>query len=114
EEFKLIGVAAMSNADLSDAKYGLRFDKANGKVRFGKDGFSADDLAVLFQDQPASFSLMVGGYTADPRHAAEANLGVNLPARSVLAYAPPLVAYAERVSGNTDWSAAFSADRENG
>ena len=111
EEFKLIGVAAMSNADLSDAKYGLRFDKANGKVRFGKDGFSADDLAVLFQDQPASFSLMVGGYTADPRHAAEANLGVNLPARSVLAYAPPLVAYAERVSGNTDWSAAFSADR---
>jgi uncharacterized protein (TIGR02099 family) len=110
EEFKLNGTAAMSNADLSDAKYGLRLDKANGKVRFSKEGFSADDLATTFQGQPASFSLMVGAFTGDPKHAVEANLGVNLPARSVLAYAPPLVAYAEHVSGNADWNAAFSAD----
>jgi uncharacterized protein (TIGR02099 family) len=110
DDFKLTGTAAMTNADLSDAKYGLRFDKANGKVRFNKDGFSADDLAVSFQGQPASFSLVVGGFAADPRHAVEANLGVNLPARSVLAYAPPLVAYAEHVTGSADWNAAFSAD----
>jgi len=110
EELKLAGTAALSNADLSDTKYGLRFDKANGKVRFAKDGFSADDLAVTFQGQPATFALLVGGFTADPKHAVEANLGVNLPARSVLAYAPPLVGYADHIAGNADWNAAFSAD----
>ena len=110
EELKLAGTATLSNADLSDAKYGLRFDKANGKVRFSKDGFSADDLAVSFQGQPATFALVVGGFTADPKHAVEANVGVNLPARSVLAYAPPLVAYADHISGNADWNAVFSAD----
>jgi uncharacterized protein (TIGR02099 family) len=110
EELKLAGTASLSNADLSDAKYGLRFDKANGKVRFAKDGFSADDLAVSFQGQPATFALLVGAFAADSKHAVEANLSVNLPARSVLAYAPPLVAYADRVAGSAEWNAAFSAD----
>jgi len=110
EELKLAGTASLSNADLSDTKYGLRFDKANGKVRFAKDGFSADDLAVSFQGQPATFALLVGGFTADPKHTVEANLSVNLPARGVLAYAPPLVAYADHVAGNAEWNAAFSAD----
>jgi uncharacterized protein (TIGR02099 family) len=110
EQLKLSGVASLSNADLSDAKYGLRLDKANGYVRFGKDGFSADELATLFQGQPATFSLMTGGYTVNRKHVVEATLGVNLPARSVLAYAPPLVTYADRVSGNADWNVTFSAD----
>jgi len=115
EEFKLNGSASLANADLSDAKYALRLDKANGKVRFSKEGFSADDVATLFQGQPANFSLMVGGFTGNPAHIVEANLGVNLPARSVIAYAPPLVAYAEHVTGSADWNAAFSADGgENG
>jgi len=109
-DMKLVGAALMSNSDLSDAKYGLKLEKSNGKVRFSKDGLSADDLATTFQGQPAQFSLMVGAFTADPRHAVEANLSVNLPARSVLAYAPPLVAYAEHVTGNADWNASFSAD----
>jgi uncharacterized protein (TIGR02099 family) len=110
EQFKLSGTVNLSNADLSDAKYGLRLDKANGKVRFTKDGFSADDLAALFQGQPASFTLTVGAFTGNPKHVVEANLGVNLPARSVLAYAPTLAPYADRVTGSADWNGAFSAD----
>ncbi|HEX6833378.1 MAG TPA: YhdP family protein [Rudaea sp.] len=113
-DFKLAGTANLANSDLSDAKYGLRLDKANGRVRFGRDGFSADDLHALFEGQPAAFSLLVGGFTADPHHAVEASLQTNAAARSVIAYAPALQPYAEYLNGNADWVAAFSADNDAG
>lgn len=110
EQFKLSGSVNLTGADLSDSKYGLRLDKAAGRVRFSRDGFAADDLAATFEDQPAKFSLLVGAFTADARHALEANLTATAPARSVLAYAPVLQPYFDYVSGNAVWNAMFSVD----
>jgi uncharacterized protein (TIGR02099 family) len=110
EQLALTGTAVLSDADLADAKYALRLNHANGKVRFSQSGFSADDLAVTMHDQPATFGLAVGAFTANSRHAVEANLNANLPAAKVLAYVPALSAYAEHIGGGANWSAAFSAD----
>jgi uncharacterized protein (TIGR02099 family) len=110
EQFTVAGTVALSDADLTDAKYGLHFNHANGKVRFSKAGFSADDLAVTMQGQPATFGLAVGAFTGNARRAVEANLSANLPASTVTAYVPSLSAYAEHIGGRANWNASFSAD----
>ncbi len=110
EQLALTGTVALSDAELADAKYALHLYHANGKVRFSQSGFSADDLAVTMHDQPATFGLAVGAFTADAHHAVEAILHANLPAANVLAYVPALSAYADHIAGSANWSASFSAD----
>jgi uncharacterized protein (TIGR02099 family) len=113
EDLDLAGNAMLTDADLADAKYQLRLNKANGKVRFSQHGFSANDLAVTMNAKPATFNLAVGGFVADPRHAVEANLRASAPVSDLLAYAPILSAWADHVSGGTVWSAGFSADGDS-
>jgi uncharacterized protein (TIGR02099 family) len=114
DQFKMTGTANLLASDLSDSKYGLHFEKANGVVRFGRDGFAASDLSTTYEGQPARFGLLVGGFTADTQHVVEARLDANAPARSVLAYAPVLQPYANYINGNANWNASFSADGEAG
>jgi uncharacterized protein (TIGR02099 family) len=112
ERLELAGTVKLADADVSDAKYNLRLTKANGGVRFSQRGFASDPLAVNMNGKPATFALAVGGMTADPKHAVEATLAANLPARELLAYAPLLTAYADRVDGATLWNIGFSADSD--
>ncbi|MDR3385736.1 MAG: YhdP family protein [Rudaea sp.] len=112
DQLELAGSAVLADADLADAKYNLHLNKASGKLRFTQRGFAADDLAVTMNGKPADFSLAVGGLTADPRHAVEANLQATMPARDVLAYAPVLESYSDRLSGSALWNAGFSADSD--
>ena len=112
DQKELAGNAVLTDADLADAKYNLHLNKANGKLRFTQRGFAADHLAVTMNDKPADFSLAVGGLSADPRHAVEANLRATMPARDVLAYAPVLQSYSDRLSGSAVWNADFSADSD--
>lgn len=112
EQLDLAGTLVLTDADLADAKYNLHLNKANGKLRFTQRGFATDDLPVTMNGKAANFNLAVGGLTADPRHAVEGKLRATLPAQDVLAYAPPLAAYADRISGSTQWTAGFSADSD--
>ena len=114
DQLELAGTVALTDADLADAKYNLHLNNANGKLRFSQRGFAADDLAVTMNGKPADFSLAVGGMTADSRHAVEANLRATMPAREVLAYAPMLQAYSDRLDGSALWNAGFSADGDTG
>ena len=112
EQFELDGTVALSDADLADAKYGLHLNKASGKVNFTQRGFSTDTLPVTVNGKPAEFRLAVGAMTSDPRHAVEANLRATLPATEILAYAPLLQGYSDRLSGSAQWNAGFSADSD--
>ena len=109
EQLALAGTVMVSDADLADAKYALHLNRANGKLRFSQAGFAADDLAVMVEGQPAIFGLAVGAFTADPKHAVEANLSATLPASAILAYAPALSGYADHLSGSATWNASFNA-----
>ncbi|HEY8011355.1 MAG TPA: YhdP family protein [Rudaea sp.] len=112
ESFTLDGKAQLDDANLSDAKYALRFDKANGALRFNRSGFSADELATTFHDKPAKFSLAVGGYVANAQHVVEAKVETRLPVGNVLDYAPALNEYQKYTSGDANWTALFSADQD--
>jgi uncharacterized protein (TIGR02099 family) len=112
DQLDLAGAVVLTDADLADAKYNLHLNKANGKLRFTQRGFAAPDLAVTMNGKPADFSLAVGGLTSDPHHAVEANLRATMAARDVLAYAPVLQSYSDRLSGSAVWNAAFSADSD--
>jgi uncharacterized protein (TIGR02099 family) len=113
ENFQIDGKVQLSDADLADAKYDLKFDKADGMLRFNRSGFSADQLATTFKGKPAKFSLAVGGYVVEARHAVEGRVDTRLPASDVLAYAPALKSYEKYLSGETNWSAQFSVDRDS-
>jgi uncharacterized protein (TIGR02099 family) len=112
EDYTLDGTAQLTQAELIDPKYSLRFDNATGPVRFNRSGFSADALATTFRSKPAKFSLAAGGYVADSRHVVEGKVETRLPVRDVLSYAPALNDYQKYTSGDSDWVALFSVDRE--
>ena len=113
EQLELTGTATLTDADLTDAKYNLHLNKANGNLRFTQRGFAADNLPVTMNGKPADFSLAVGGLTTDSHHAVEANLRATMPVRDVLAYAPVLEAYSDRIDGSALWNAGFSADNDS-
>jgi uncharacterized protein (TIGR02099 family) len=112
EQLDLKGAVMLTDADLADPKYALRLNKANGSVRFGQTGFSADDLKVSMNNQPATFHLAVGGFTGDPQIAVDASLRAQLPARDLLVYAPVLEGYADRIDGAAAWNITFQADSD--
>jgi len=112
EDFTLDGTAQLTDADLSDSKYGLKFDNAAGPVHFDRSGFAATALATTFREKPAKLSLAAGGTVEDKAHAVEARVDVRLPAHDVMSYAPALGAYQKYISGESNWSAVFSADAD--
>ncbi len=112
EDYTLDGTAQLTQADLIDPKYALRFDNAAGPVRFNRSGFSADALATTFRGKPAKFSLAAGGYVGDNRHVVEGRVETRLPVRDVLSYAPALNDYQKYTSGDADWIALFSVDHD--
>ena len=113
ENFQIDGKVQLADADLADTKYDLKFDKASGPLRFNRTGFSADQLATTFRGKPAKFSLAVGGYVEDKRHAVEGKVDAHLPVREIIdTYAPALKGYEKYLSGDADWNAQFSVDRD--
>jgi len=112
EQIDLKGTVALTDADLADPKYALRLARANGVVRFGQGGFSADELKVLMSNQPATFHLAVGTFTGDPRLVVDASLHAQAPARELLVYAPVLESYADRLDGTAAWNITFTADSD--
>ena len=112
EQTELTGNVALADADIADAKYGLRLNKANGKIKFTQRGFATEPMPVSMNGKPAQFTLAVGAMASDPRHAVEANLRATLPATEILAYAPMLQSYGDRISGSTQWDVGFNADND--
>lgn len=113
QQFELAGNVVLGDADISDAKYNLHLNKASGKINFNQRGFATESLPVTMNGKQARFTLAVGAMSGDPRHAVEANLRATLPATEILAYAPQLQSYGDRISGSTQWDVGFSADNDS-
>ncbi|MGH8041065.1 MAG: YhdP family protein [Rudaea sp.] len=113
ENLDLAGTAVLSKADLADAQYALQLRGANGTLRFSQHGFDTGDLEVTRDGKPATFRLTVGEFTANSRHAVEAHLRAHLPVGDLLAYAPMLAPWADRISGDADWDIGFNADHDD-
>ncbi len=113
EKLDLAGTAVLSKADLADAQYALQLRGADGTLRFSQHGFDTGDLAVTRDGKPATFRLAVGGFAVDSQHAVEAHLRAHLPVGDLLAYAPMLAPWVDRISGDADWNIGFSADHDN-
>lgn len=113
ENFQIDGKVQLADADLADAKYDLKFDKASGPLRFNRSGFSADALATTFKGKPAKLSLAIGDYVGDAKHVVEGKVDTRLPVGAVIdSYASALKGYKKYLSGETNWNAQFSVDRD--
>jgi uncharacterized protein YhdP len=103
-ELELDGQADLVDADLVDTQWGLRFGGASGRLRFTRDGFSADELGVRFDGQPGSLSLASGRFSADSAHLFEASLRGAFSVESLLALRPELHWLEPYVIGESGWS----------
>ncbi|MBS0571532.1 MAG: TIGR02099 family protein [Proteobacteria bacterium] len=112
DQLDLAGSVALSKADLVDAQYGLRLQQANGTLRFSQHGFDTGDLPVTRNGAPADFRLAVGDFVTDKNHAVEASLRGKFPVADLLAYAPMLAPWADRINGAAEWAVGFSADAD--
>jgi uncharacterized protein (TIGR02099 family) len=109
----LDGTVALAKANLDDAAFDLHFTDAAGTVRFNQDGFEAAPLAVMFRQSPAQFSIAVGGYVADPKHAVEARLEGRYPATTVFADVPDLQPALARFPGVSTWTGILTVDESD-
>lgn len=112
ENFVLEGNVELAEADLIDTKFDLKFDNASGALRFNRNGFIADALDTTFHARPAKFSLLVGDFVGDRQHGVEVKIDTRLPVGDVLDYAPALAVYKKYTSGESNWNALFSVDRD--
>jgi uncharacterized protein YhdP len=103
-ELQLEGQVDLADADLVDSQWGLRFGGASGRLRFSREGFSADALGVRFDGQPASLSLAAGRFCAEPGHVFEASLQGSFAAESLLALRPELHWLEPYLQGQSAWS----------
>lgn len=113
ERLDLAGTASLNQADLTDAQYALRLKQATCTLRFAQNGFDTGALPVTRDGKPAIFRLAVGGFATDKKHAVEASLRGRFPISDLLAYAPTLAPWADRISGDADWTIGFDADRDD-
>jgi uncharacterized protein (TIGR02099 family) len=109
----LDGTVALSKANLDDAAFDLHFTDAAGTVRFNQGGFAASPLSVGFRQSPAQFSIAVGGYVADPKHAVEARLEGQYPATTVFADVPDLQPALARFPGISTWTGSLTVDESD-
>jgi len=112
--FELEGHADLHEADLSDSRWGLQFEAANGRLQFSESGFSADELSVLFADQLTSLSLSVGQFTSTARHLVEGSLRGRVSVDSLLALRPEMDWLRPHVEGVSDWAARVTVPRSEG
>ncbi|MFT3792548.1 MAG: YhdP family protein [Rudaea sp.] len=114
ENFQIDGKVRLDDADIADAQFGQKLDNASGPLRFNRTGFSADSLVGTLRGKPAKFSLAVGGYVGDAQHVVEGRVDTRLPVNEVIdVYASPFKGYKKYLSGEANWSAQFSVDRDD-
>ncbi|HQW80936.1 MAG TPA: YhdP family protein [Pseudomonadota bacterium] len=107
----LDGRVELHDADLADAKWGLRFEHANGGVRFSREGFATDGLDVLVDGDTARFAIAVGRFVADPANQVEASLRGNMKAPSVMSAFHVLDPYWNRMPGKAYWELVLAVPR---
>lgn len=102
-EAVLSGEVELHDADLVDAKRGLKFDRANGIVRFSREGFDTEGLAVEVDGDHARFAIAVGAHAAEPGNQVEASLSGNMKASAVMSAFHALDPYWNRMPGKAYW-----------
>ncbi|MBL0042006.1 MAG: TIGR02099 family protein [Xanthomonadales bacterium] len=107
----LEGRVDLHDADLADAKWGLKFEQANGIVRFSRDGFDAEGLDVRVDGDAARFAIAVGAHAADPAHQLEASLRGDMKAPSVMSAFHVLDPYWNRLPGKAYWDLSLVVPR---
>jgi uncharacterized protein (TIGR02099 family) len=105
------GRVALSEANLRDMKWNLRFDKASGNVRFSESGFSADALNVRVQDHMAELNIAVGAFVGDEAHQLEASLRGDLPVAAVVGSFGAMTEHLERFPGSAQFDLALLVGR---
>lgn len=112
-ESRVDGHVDLSGADLVESRWGLHFNDASGRVRFGDRGLSADGLRVSFAGAPAALTLAIGDYTSDAARIAEASLRGAFAADALLEPYPTLHWIKPWIEGSPEWNLQLAVPRSD-
>ncbi len=107
----LDGHVDLHQADLADAKWGLEFAQADGRIAFSREGFAAEALDVLVDGDPAKFSIAIGAFARDPANQVEAGLRGTMQASAALSAFHAFDPYWQRMPGKAHWDLALTVPR---
>lgn len=102
------GTVRLENARLADKRWDLAFTGVGGTAKYGRGGFDAADLAVVYDQRPGRLSLRAGQFVRDPRQALEGELTATLRAEELLQRAPTLAWLKPRIQGASPWTVAVA------
>ncbi len=108
---KMSGTIEFLDAQLSEQRWNLDFDRVRGTVEYGMRGLRAEQLAVRMQAQPGLLSLRAGDMTNDRLQAFEAGLSTSLSAAELLDRAPVMAWLKPYIEGRSQWSVGVSVPK---
>jgi uncharacterized protein (TIGR02099 family) len=114
DKLQLDGSVDLVDADLAEKNWNVRFDKANGRVRFGRAGVAAEELAVAMEGRPAKLGIFIGDKTRDTRNSFEARLNATLPPALVFSHAPDIAQALPFFPGEAAWDIALDVGDDAG
>ena len=110
-EPEVSGRVELQDADLVDARWGLKFDRASGSVRYSRQGFVAEALDVLVDGDAAKFGIAVGAFVSDPVNQVEASLRGSMKASAAMGAFHALDPYWNRMPGRAHFDLALAVPR---
>ena len=113
-EPRIDGRVLLSDNELAEARWHLRFDQTNGPIVFTRTGFNAEPLEVRMDGAPARLSLALGEFVSDPSHHLEGRLVGELPVASVFGPVSAAAPYFDRFTGQAYWEVELAVDQSQG
>src|SRR5690606_7054117 len=103
------GRVALAGVSLGEKRWKLAFDDVRGEATYDHEGFTADGLQAVHQDQPGRLALRAGkGHVRDRGNAFEADVAATLGAHELLEHAPEMAWLKPHVGGRSRWTVALS------
>jgi uncharacterized protein (TIGR02099 family) len=108
---RLTGRVDLEDADLRSTSWGVRFERANGPIRFTNHGLATDDLAVTAHGDPATLAIAIGEFLADESNHVEASLRGEMTAASLLHDVPDLALLVPLMPGRSPFDLMLTVPR---
>jgi uncharacterized protein (TIGR02099 family) len=103
------GSVALRGAKLSESEWKLSFANVNGVARYDRNGFTANGLSAIYDQQQSRLSLRAGaGHVRDRRQGFEAELEATMSSDDLLDRSADLAWLKPYVRGRSRWTAAIA------
>lgn len=111
EPGSLEGQVDLHGVQFLDTKWDLDYADVRGHADYRSSGFRAENLQLNLAGEPATLSLAVGSFCADPAQQLEAGMSGMLSAQALFGQQEQLTSLFNQISGRAAWQAELNVPR---